>query len=258
MNGDALVTYVARSELRSAVLSAIAAESRPTAALHDDLDVSQSGVYKTLDELAERSLVRESSEWELTARGRLVADEIGRWTELDDLLDDEFWASHDVSVLPRRFRQRLPGAGEWALYRNPARNPQYLERMAVELFRDADWVRVGAAVYYPKFARTVDELAARGALDARVVVDERLVEEGVERYVGSDRPARTGERVGDLPFSFAVTDDLVALSLPTRDGVPDLDTVLVGSGDAAVDLGRDIHDRYWESAVPVGEYLPRV
>jgi predicted transcriptional regulator len=51
---------------------------------------------------------------------------------------------------------------------------------------------------------------------------------------------------------------VVALSLPNRDGVPDLDTVLVGSGDAAVDLGRDIHDRYWESAVPVGEYLPTV
>jgi len=258
MNGDSLVTFVARSELRSDLLRAVERDPRTTAALHADLDVSQSGVYKTLDELADRGLVRESDRWELTARGQLVADELARQDAVEDLLDDEFWDDHDVSALPRRFRQRLAGAGEWELYRNPARNPQYLERWAVELFREADWLRVGAQVYYPRFARMVDELADRGVLDAQVVADDRLVDEAIERYADGDAPSCIDERVADLPFSFTVTADLVALSLPTRDGVSDLDAVLVGSGEGAVELGRDIHAHFWDRAVPVEDYLATV
>jgi len=257
MERDTLVTFVARSALRSRVLRAVARDPRRTATLHDALDVSKSGVYKTLDELAERNLIREGpgSAWTVTARGRLVVDELDRQAAIDDLLDDEFWTNHDVSVLPRRFRQRLPGVGEWELYRNPARNPQYLERWAVELFREADELAVGAQVYYPTFARTVDSLAARGTLDASVVVDERLVDEAPERYDDPDPSAGATERIGDLPLSYAVTGDVVALAFPTRDGVTDLDAVLVGSGEGAVDLGRDIHDHYWEQATPVTEFL---
>lgn len=257
MGSESLVTYVAHSDLRSAVLRAVADQPRPTADLHAALDVSQSGIYKTLDELAEHGLVRETDRWEVTARGRLVADELTRQDSLAALLDDEFWETHDVSVLPRRFRQRLAGAGAWDLYRNPARNPQYLERMAMQLFREADRLAVGAQVYYPRFARTVDELADRGALAARIVVDEALVEEAADRYADADRPAGVAERITELPFSYAVTGDLVALSLPTRDGTPDLDAVLVGAGEAAVELGWDLHDRYWDDATPVAEYLAR-
>jgi len=261
MERDTLVTFVARSALRSRVLRAVARDPRRTATLHDALDVSQSGVYKTLDELADRDLIRERNRdgdggpWTVTARGRLVVDELDRQASIDDLLDDEFWASHDVSVLPRRFRQRLPGVGEWELYRNPARNPQYLERWAVQLFREADDLAVGAQVYYPTFARTVDSLAARGTLEASVVVDERLVDEAPERYDDPDPTEGAAERIGDLPFSYAVTGDVVALAFPTRDGITDLDAVLVGSGEAAVDLGRDIHEHYWERAEPVTEFL---
>jgi predicted transcriptional regulator len=258
IRNESLVTYVGRSELRSAVLRAIERESRTTRALHADLDVSQSGVYKTLDELAERGLVREADAWELTARGRLVADELARQRSLDALLDDEFWETHDVSVLPGRFRGRLAGVGTWDLYRNPARNPQLLERWAVELFREADWVRVGAQVYYPRFADTVDTLAGRGVLDAEVLVDERLVDESIERYDGSGPPAGVDERVRPLAFSWAVTDSLVALSLPALDGVCDLDAVLVGADDAAVALGRDLHEHYWKRAVPVEDPLATV
>jgi len=255
MDTESLVTYVGRSELRTAVLRAIERDPRTTGALHAALDVSQSGVYKTLDELADRGLVREGDEWVLTARGRLVADELDRARSLDALLDDEFWEAHDVSVLPRRFRQRLAGVGTWDLYRNPARNPQLLERWAVELFREADWVCVGAQVYYPRFANTVDTLADRGVLDAEVLVDERLVVESVERYDGTGSTAGVDERVRPLDFSYAVTESLVALSLPSSDGVSDLDAVLVGAGDAAVDLGRDLHEYYWEGADPVEERL---
>ncbi|WP_459192126.1 helix-turn-helix transcriptional regulator [Halosimplex sp. J119] len=258
MKGDSLVTYVARSELRSTLLREVERDPRPTTALRADLDVSQSGVYKTLDELADRGLVRQSERWELTARGRLVADELGRQRSVEDLLDDAFWDDHDVSVLPRRFRQRLAGPGEWELYHNPARNPQYLERLAVELFREADWLRVGAQVYYPRFAQMVDELADRGALDAQVIVDDRLVDEAIERYTDGETPSCVDERVADLPFSFTVTADLVVLSLPGRDGISDLDAVLVGSGEGAVELGRDVHGYYWDRAVPVEDYLATV
>ena len=265
MESESLVTYVARSELRSTVLRAIERVPRPTRALHDDLDVSQSGVYKTLDELTERGLVREADtgaqQWVLTARGRIVADELTRQGSLDDLLDDEFWESHDVSVMPRRFRRRLASVGEWDLYRNPARNPQLLERWAVELFREADWILVGAQVYYPRFANVVDKLAGRGVIDAETIVDERLVSESVERYAGTgsatvaDPPTGVDERVCSLDFSFAVTESVFALSLPTQDGISDLDVVLVGSGEAAVELGRDVHDYYWDRADPVEERL---
>jgi len=271
MDSESLVTYVARSALRSAVVRAIERAPRSTRALHDDLDASQSGVYKTLDELTGRGLVREAEvgsggngevdEWVLTARGRLVADELARHRTLDDLLDDEFWETHDVSAVPGRFRRRFADVGEWELYRNPARNPRLLERWAIELFHEADWVLVGAQVYYPRFANVVDRLAGRGVIDAETIVDERLVAESVERYAGAGSstgagsPSGVDERVCSLDFSFAVTESVFALSLPTRDGVSDLDTVLVGSGESAVELGRDVHGFYWERADPVEERL---
>jgi predicted transcriptional regulator len=105
--------FVARSGARSAVLRAVAAEGRPGEELVSTLDLSKSGVYKAINELAERDLIaQDGTAWTATALGRLVVDELDRHRRLDALLDHgEYWLTHDLSVLPDRFRRRLPELG---------------------------------------------------------------------------------------------------------------------------------------------------
>lgn len=262
MEEESLVTAVGRSEVRRTVLLALAAERRSGPALVADLPASKSGVYKALNELSDRSLVVETAgEWEPTAAGRLVADELERHDRLESLLGDrEYWLAHDVTGLPERFRRRLSELADVTILRNPENDPRYLEQHWVERMPGADRLWVGSRVIHRPYADAMDDQAAGGG-DARLVIHGPVLDQFLDRYdvdpedVNRSRPETVEQRVCDIPCSFMLTEDLFTLSFPTHDGEYDQDSVVVCRGETALRFGRDLFSYYWERGEPVASYV---
>ena len=286
--------FVARSGARSAVLRAVAAEGRPGEELVSTLDLSKSGVYKAINELAERDLIaQDGTAWTATALGRLVVDELDRHRRLDALLDHgEYWLTHDLSVLPDRFRRRMPELGAVDVMRNPDNDPRYLERYWTEQMPGYEQLWVGSRIFHWEYGEAMDEQARAEASTGKAIrsgeagqpdgardrtghrgdeTDERgrpegatrllshapLVEEnpeGVAEYL-ERRPDAVRQRVCELPCSFMLTEELFTLSLPFPDGRYDQDAVLVGEDEAARQFGTDFFTYYWERATPMRSYL---
>lgn len=261
MSGDTTVAFVARSDARTAVLRAVAAQSRPGEALVATLELSKSGVYKSINELAERELVRqvdgEGSAWELTGAGRLVVDELDRHRRVETLLGHrEYWLSHDVSVLPEQFRRRLPELRNAELLRNPEDDPRYLERYWVDRMPGYEQLWVGSRIVHGAYGEAMDD-QARPEEGTRLITHAPLIDRrsaAVAEYLET-RPEEVDQRVCEIPCSFMLTEALFTLSLPFPDGQYDQDSVLVGEDEAALRFGEDFFTFYWERATPIRAYL---
>lgn len=257
MVAGTVVSFVARSTVRSQVLSAVAAEPRKAETLIADLPVSRSGVYKALDELESSDLVMSSdSVWSVTSIGVLVADQLRRHDAIEDVTADRaYWTNHDVSVLPEQLRDDLLAVRDLEVWRNKADDPGYLQRWGLELFRDADRVDAASTIRHDRYADAMDERIECGA-DGRLLSDRSLYQHlPSSRPVTERRPAELRHRICDLPCSFMVTDDVFTLSLPFWDGTYDRETELVAESEAAVAFGERLFDYYWERATPLREYL---
>jgi predicted transcriptional regulator len=261
MSAGTTVAFVARSAVRTEVLRAVAAEPRSGDALVAALDSSKSGVYKSINELAERELIclsdGDGSAWEVTGAGRLVADELDchRWVET--LLGHrEYWLTHDVSVLPERFRRRLPELRNADLLRNPENDPRYLERYWVERMPAYEKLWVGSRVFHEAYGGAMDDQAQPGE-GTRLITHAPLVDERPAAVAESieARPDEVDQRVCEIPCSFMLTEELFTLSLPFPDGQYDQDSVLIGEDEAALRFGEEFFALYWERGTPIRSYL---
>ena len=268
MTHESVVQFVCRSGARVTVLEALAADSRSAGELVSSLSLSRSGVYKALDELSDRDLVRCSGEdgsrgndWRLTGPGLLVVDQLERHERVETLLADrEYWLNHDISGLPDRFRRRLPAFRNADVLRNPDNDPRYLERYWTERMPDADRLWVGSRVIHGSYADAMDEQTGAD-VETRLIHHAPVLEQFLEQYgiddetFASDRPDLMEERVCHVPCSFMLTEDLFTLSFPLYSGEYDQDSVLVGRDTAALRFGKGFFTFYWEQATPVERYL---
>jgi predicted transcriptional regulator len=268
MTHESVVQFVCRSEARVTVLEALATDARSAGALVSTLSLSRSGVYKALDELSDRDLVRcagedgpRGNDWSLTGPGLLVVDQLERHDWVGTLLADrEYWLNHDISGLPDRFRRRLPAFRNADVLRNPDNDPRYLERYWTERMPDADRLWVGSRVIHGSYADAMDEQTGRD-VETRLVHHAPVLDQFFEQYstdreeFASGRPDSMDERVCHIPCSFMLTEDLFTLSFPLHSGEYDQDSVLVGRDTAALRFGEDFFAFYWEQATPIDRYL---
>lgn len=267
MTNKPLVKFVTRSDIRTAVLRALATGSRPAQDLVSDLPLSRSGIYNGLDELSDCDLVgraRQNSgddDWYLTSAGQLVVDQLNRQEWVETLLGDrEYWLNHDISGLPERFRRRLPVLHDADLLRNPDNDPRYLERYWVNRMPEATQLWIGSRVIHGPYADATTDQTAPDT-ETRLIHHIPVLEQYFEQYSTdpaefvASRPDSLNERVWHLPCSFMLTEELFTLSFPLSDGTYDQDSVLVGRDEATLRFGDDFFRFYWEQATPLKKYL---
>jgi predicted transcriptional regulator len=135
MSDRSLITYVGSSSVRADVVSALCQTRRETDELLDSLDASESAVYDALSALERRGVVASVEDgWRLTGVGRLVGDRLDRQQATEELLAEapEYWQHHDTSVLPKRFRRRLPELGGYDVVRATPTDLDKMVRAVVE------------------------------------------------------------------------------------------------------------------------------
>jgi predicted transcriptional regulator len=183
-----------------------------------------------------------------------VADLLEQQENLCRLLEDDYWETHDVGALPRRFRLRLTEIAGAEVFRAPDTDPHAAVREVVERVEAADSrLDVVTPIYQADYDNVMPDRPG-----ARLVIDTTVVEESIAR-VGSVEQARifdeTNVRLLDVDVGVSVTDDHLMLSLPTIDGQYDSRTEVFATDDRALAWGRDLYEYYWERATPADEYL---
>lgn len=255
MTAESLFGRVLGSSVRTDVLRSVAAEARETEGVIESVDASESAVYTALADLEDQGLVRSAEAgWTTTGSGRLVADLLAQQADLSALLAEEYWETHDVGTLPRRFRLRLPDLAEAGVYRAPDTNPHsVVQRVSDRIEAGGDDVDIATSVFQPEYEAVMPDDE-----NARLLVDSTMIREAIEHVGGIEEARqfdRTTARVGDVDVSVGVTDESLMLSLPRLDGSYDSRTEVFATDERARAWGEDLFDYYWARATPAAEFL---
>ncbi|MEF8850829.1 MAG: transcriptional regulator FilR1 domain-containing protein [Haloarculaceae archaeon] len=241
--------------MRTDVLVSVASKASATERLIETIDASESAIYNAVGDLERRGLVRTvDARHEVTGSGQLVADLLEQQENLSRLLEDDYWETHDVGALPRRFRLRLTELAGAEVFRAPDTDPHAGVREVSRRIEAAEErVDVVTPIYQAEYETVMPDTEG-----ARLVIDTTVLRESLER-VGSLEEARVFEettvRLLDVDVGVGVTEDHLLFSLPTIDGQYDSRTEVLATDERALAWGRDLYEYYWERATPVDRFL---
>ena len=252
---ESLFSDVLSSSVRTDVLVGLATAPSDTDGLIETVDASESAIYTAVGDLRRRGLLRTvDGRHGVTGSGQLVADLLEQQENLCRLLDDEYWETHDVGALPRRFRLRLTELAGAEVFRAPDTDPHAGVR---EVSKRVEAARERVDIVTPIYQADY-ETVMPDAGGARLVIDTTVLRESLKR-AGSMDAARTFDetevRLLDVDVGVGVTEDHLMLSLPTIDGQYDSRTEVLATDGRALAWGRDLYEYYWERATPSDEFL---
>ncbi|WP_253739071.1 helix-turn-helix transcriptional regulator [Halohasta salina] len=271
--------FVITSSVRTEIVLKVAESLTSTDVLLSEITASDSAIYDALGTLRDRGLVTQNEDgWELTAHGALVADSVSAWQSSEAFLEmnPTFWKNHRTTVIPARFRQRLPEIGEYEIIRDTPQYPNRSEDVAISILQSAD----SCELTTPYYSRRHQE-AIPTTPDTRLLVTRDVIDVSFQRYEDGHReelnnldPASI--RLTDCQFASVVTDNKLKFELPTvsegtkgrydepevtdsleRGSIADTTALFVSETEAAIQWGRDLFETLWADSDPLGPYLKR-
>lgn len=243
--------FVLASSVRTEIVTQLADGTAPIDELLTSVDASDSAVYNEVSALAERGLLTGDAErWELSAHGQLVADAIDWWHSTEAFLgtDPEYWKNHDASVIPPKFRRRLPHIGAYEVVRSSESQITKHHREALTRLREADHCLVFSSFFSTEYHNAIPD-----SPKTRLLVHQSAFETRAQRRRDGIDAGKELEhvelRVTESRCSYAVGEDFLVLRLPTQSGEPTRANV-VSETASAVQWGRDLFEEKWAEAAP--------
>jgi predicted transcriptional regulator len=250
------VEFVAGSSVRSAIVDRLGERAASTDDLLGGLEASTSAVYSSLGELEDRGYVCAHGDgpWELTGRGRLVADMVCQRKRCEGLFREtgEYLRTHDTEVLPRPWRLRMGelAAGTVDVIAATETKPHRIVEEITRRIERAEKASVVSPIYVASYAEAMPDTP-----DSQLLLDEGVVRLARETDSGPDDDYdRIDVRVADVDFALMITESELLLSLPTLDGEYDAQSELVAEHDGARTWGSDLFEWCWERAIPVERF----
>jgi len=271
--------FVITSSVRTAIVRRVAERPTATDVLLSEITASDSAIYDALGTLRDRGLLIETDTgWELTAHGSLVADSVSAWQSSEAFLETNptFWKNHRTTVIPARFRRRLPEIGEYEIVRDTPQYPNKSEDVAISILQSADACELTTPYYSRRHQEAIPTTS-----DTRLLVTRDVIDVSFQRYTDGHRaelnnidPASI--RLTDCQFASVVTDDKLKFELPTvsesttgrsaetgstdaaeRGSVADTTALFVSETEAAIQWGRDLFETLWADSDPLDPYIKR-
>jgi len=250
-----LIRHVWSSSVRTDVVGTLCGTNRQTVSVIESLDASESAVYNALSDLETKGLVTETEEgWRLTATGRLIGDRIEIQRRTESLVGDEpeFWSTHDISAVPRRFRRRIDDLSDCEVVGDTGPTIGRVVQTVVDRIEAVDHCDVISPVYHEAYERVMPDNERSRLILGTTVVDNVIA----DRWNGGEDRSleRTPTRVAERPYALAVSDEWVIFTPPRIDGTPSNRTA-VAESESAVEWGKDLYEHVWSSAIDLSIYL---
>lgn len=250
-----LIQFVMSSSVRTDILQELADGARATDAVIGGLDASTSAVYSSLGELEEKGLIRDrDEEWDLTGRGRIVADIVTETRRHERVLSDMagYLESHDTSVLPRQFRLSLGDLAGGSVLEATEMEPHRVVTEVADRIDAAETAKIISPIYIDSYESAMPDVAG-----ARLVVDEKVADwAGESRSDVEDIFDQVQVRIADVDFALGVTGSELLLSLPLLDGSYDSQAEVVAEHDRARAWGDRLFESIWADAVTLERFEP--
>ncbi|WP_435333187.1 helix-turn-helix transcriptional regulator [Haloarchaeobius sp. TZWWS8] len=246
--------FVWGSAARREVLSELADDPRSRQTVVETADASESAVYDAINRLERRDYVfeRDDGRWAVTGTGQLFTDLLRHVETVESVVETapDYWAAHDLSVLPESPRRELHSLRGCEPIRSPEADPFRAARYVQNAIRRAQDAAIVAPMYDDRFAEALVESEDDSP---RLLVTRELVEETDDATATRHDVDDVRIRICDAAYAMAVTETGVYLSLPRLDGSYDPRTQLVAETTAAVEWGRSMFDQLWAAATPLSE-----
>lgn len=257
VSGRDEVEFVTASSVRSAIVAQLGEKSVPTDELLECLDASSSAVYSSLGELEDCGFVcaPDDGPWELTGRGRLVADMVCQRDRCEGLFREtgEYLRTHDTAPLPRPLRLRMGelSTGNVDVIAATETNPHRIVEEIAGRIQRAQKATVLSPIYVESYADAMPDTAG-----SKLLLDEEVARWARETEGSPEQEYDEIDiRITNAEFALAVTESELLLSLPTLDGEYDPQSELIAEHDRALDWGMDLFEYYWEGATPIAQFM---
>jgi predicted transcriptional regulator len=262
-----LVHSIFNSRLKIQVLLALQESDAPLSVLRDVTGSTSQALIPKIRSLEGLALV-ESREhrYALTPLGYVVAGEIFRYISLVGGLGShlQFWATHDLSGIPRDFIARIGDLVEGEVQYDTTMDMFSVYTHYISILREASYIHGLSSVASPGLAQFLTEKIHEG-IPVELVVSDNVIE-----LLGADPYITFMENLygsphftlfmfpGDMRLGLTVTDKNLSLGLYKRD-IPQYDSSCdLFSGDPrAVAWGESLFQYYREKgrSVPLEKFI---
>ncbi|WP_229120593.1 helix-turn-helix transcriptional regulator [Halapricum desulfuricans] len=252
------VEFLARSENRVEVLTALADSRRTRRDLEAETDASQATLGRILGDFQERSWVRkDGSEYVATATGTLVARGL---TDLLEILETECELRGLVRYLPTHAMDfDLRHLADATITTPTQTRPNAPVRRLLDLVETADEVRAFSHAFNEQNLTVIERRVTAGELSFSGVLSRNAIEALADDPELNDRlrsllAAEDTEihvREEGIPLAVTIADDTVHMLLRDETGV--LRASIDTDDEAVRSWATDTFDHYWRTATSLAD-----
>jgi predicted transcriptional regulator len=223
-------------------------EPQTTRALSQKLELHQSSVSHTLNELMEEDLVTKKGKgYRLSNVGliqRNVQDRMAK--TLRCLMDHrDFFLSHDLSGIPLGFQVSMGvvSDGQEAVEKDPA-IPYHMNNAIISILKQSSRFLVASFTLVPDHQLTVAQAVREGGHLQAVSSDRILQELRLQSHALKDVSLHSRKelyRHNNVNLHLIVTESHLILALPRLDGTCDLENIIISKDREALNWGRMLY-----------------
>ncbi|MDY7082689.1 MAG: ArsR family transcriptional regulator, partial [Halobacteria archaeon] len=180
---------VFRSDVCKAILLSLDESPSTRSDLVDSTGRSRSSVYESLKNLEEDGLVIQggSRKWRLTSKGVVTVDLLRSNQNIDSVMSAEpdYWETHDVSIIPARFRYRLGELGEYEVVRGTQDDPFRIVRRITDEVESAKHLDITNPIYHDRYLQSFEESLKDSDEEFRLITKSEVLDKAstvLEKY----------------------------------------------------------------------------
>lgn len=245
-----------RSGVRTKVLLCLEERAKTAAELEDEIGIRTSTILHSIKDMMELNLIGKSGQgYFLTNIGKIQAklldDLISAMVILDQYKD--FWLTHDISGIPENLLLRIGVLSQSRiLSADPAALLKVYENFISELLKSENIYGVSPIVL-PEYANAIAAAVNNGAKVELILTENVMKIILMDHYIIlknllEHKEFKLYKINEEVKVAFTVTDSLISLGLFGLDGVYDMVTDLICTGQKAREWGMELFNYYLDKS----------
>jgi predicted transcriptional regulator len=255
LKSTGLLSVLTFSEKRKELLFLLEEGPKTLSQIREFFNVSSPEISPRLKEMEAANFIwKDDKEYHITPIGRVAARYLRPLVDTLGSIEknEEFWKVHNIEGIPQHLLDRISELGECITHEESIENiydshKNFLDNIAVS--KEVYGVSSIFIPTYPEFFANI----AKNNVPTSLILTNNVFEkvkneytETMQAYLDSDNTRLY--LIESSKVAFVTTDNFFSLSLFFKNGTYDPHKDLMGTGEAAVNWGKDLFEHYRKEA----------